>query len=77
MEVLFYRKDNAYANLFAKVFLKLEQEPTRDWHAVIFFESETLLPTVETPYEDLLRSKRVKRVYLQTLPEGPESGIGL
>ena len=76
-EVLFYKKESAYANLFAKVFLKLEQEPARDWQAVIFFESESLLPTVETPYEDLLESKRVKRVFLQTLPEGPKSGFGL
>jgi predicted transposase YdaD len=76
-EVLFYQKANAYANLFAKVFLKLEQEPARDWRAVIFFESESMLPAVETPYEDLLESKRVKRVFLQTVPEGPKSGFGL
>ncbi len=76
-EILFCKKENAYANLFAKVFLKLEQEPVRDWRAVVFFESESLLPTVETPYEDLLGSKRVKRVYLQTLAEGPNSGFGL
>jgi len=76
-EVLFYKKENAYANLFAKVFLKLEQQPTRDWRAVIFFESESLLPTVETPYADLLHGQRVKRVFLQTLPESPKSGLGI
>jgi predicted transposase YdaD len=63
-EISFYKKENAYANLFAKVFLKLEQEPARDWRAVLFFESETLLPAVELPYENLLVSKRVRRVYL-------------
>lgn len=77
VEVLFYKKENVYANLFAKVFLKLEQEPTRDWQAVVFFESESLLPVVETPYEDLLASKRVKRVFLRTLPEGSKSGFGI
>ncbi|MSU79008.1 MAG: DUF2887 domain-containing protein [Gemmataceae bacterium] len=59
MEVLFYKKESAYANIFAKVFLKLEQDSKRDWRATIFFASKNLLPTFETPYEDLLKSKRV------------------
>lgn len=77
VEVLFYKKENAYANLFAKVFLKLEQEPARDWRAVIFFESRTLLPSVELPYENLLGSTRFQRVCINELPETPRSSFGL
>ncbi len=77
VEVLFYKKENAYANLFAKVFLKLEQDPACDWRSVILFESASLRPKFETPYEDLLTGRRVKLIYLDTLAEGPKSGFGL
>jgi len=77
VEVLFYKKENVYANLFAKVFLKLEQDPERDWKAAIIFESASLLPRVEAPYQELFAGNRVKRIFLETLPEGPKSGLGL
>jgi predicted transposase/invertase (TIGR01784 family) len=77
VEVLFYSKENVYANLLVKVFLKLEQEPTRNWQAAIIFESASLIPKVEEPYRELLESNRVKRVVLETLPEQVNSGLGL
>ncbi len=77
VEVFFHRKENAYANLFAKIFLKLEQEPKRDWRAVIFFESAKLMPRFETPFEDLLEGKRIQRLCLATLPETAKTSIGL
>lgn len=77
VEVLFYKKESAYANIFAKVFLKLEQDPARDFRATIFFASEKLLPTFDKPYVCLLSDSRVKRIFLDTLPENSTSGFGL
>jgi predicted transposase/invertase (TIGR01784 family) len=55
----------------------LEQDPERDWKAAIIFESASLLPRIEAPYQELLAGNRVKRIFLETLPEGPKSGLGL
>ncbi len=77
VEVMFHKKENVYANLFAKVFLRLEQDPARDWRAVIFFESKNMLPSAEAPYDSLIQSERVKRIFLKTLPESSASGFGL
>src|ERR1700735_2901644 len=37
-EVFFYKKENVNANVFAKVFLKLEQAPTHPWRVAMLFE---------------------------------------
>jgi predicted transposase YdaD len=51
--------------LFAKVFLFLEaNRSARDWGAVAIFESRRVEPKYLDPYEDLLLSKRVTRIYL-------------
>src|SRR5438045_3254881 len=62
-EVQFQHRPAFYANLFAKVFSYLEEnDPKQDWCAVAIFPTRKEEPTGLEPYEDLLRSKRVKRV---------------
>jgi hypothetical protein len=55
-EILSYKKENAYANVFAKLFLKLEQAPTHPWRVAILFESRSLEPADLFAYTPLLSS---------------------
>jgi predicted transposase/invertase (TIGR01784 family) len=80
VEVQFQRKEDFYANLFAKVFLYLHQNPSvRDWSAVAIFASRRLEPGYTVPYEDLLNSQRVVRIYLDEYqtPSDPPFGLGI
>ena len=79
-EVQFQRVPTFYANLFAKVFCYLgENDPKQEWFAVAIFASRAEEPKHLGPYEDLLVSKRVKRIYLEELPasENPPAGLGV
>jgi predicted transposase YdaD len=76
-EIFFYKKENAYANVFAKVFLKLEQMPTHSWRVAMLFESRSLEPTDSSAYTPLLTSDWVHRIYLDEVQEHSQSGFGL
>jgi predicted transposase YdaD len=76
-EIFFYKKENAYANMFAKVFLKLEQMPTHPWRVAMLFESRALEPTDLSAYTPLLTSGWVHRIYLDEVQETSQSGVGL
>jgi predicted transposase/invertase (TIGR01784 family) len=80
VEVQFHRPAAFYANLFAKVFLFLQaNDAARDWAAVAIFESRRFEPKHLEPYEDLLRSKPVTRIYLDEyrMPDDPPLGLGI
>src|SRR6266404_5140254 len=78
VEVQFRRQPRFYANLFAKVFWYLEaNDPNQDWVAVAIFPSRAAEPKEQRPYEDLLASRRVRRVYLEELAVPAESTLGL
>lgn len=65
VEVQYQKKNQVYANLFAKVFSYLEaNNPEQEWMAVAVFGSRSIEPEGRTPYEDLLASRRVRRIYL-------------
>ena len=69
-----------YANLFAKVFCYLqENDPAQEWVAVAVFRSRSVEPEKRTPYEDLIQSHRVRRIYLDelALPADPPVGLGI
>src|SRR4029077_5915551 len=68
VEVQFQRVETFYANMFAKVFCYLEEnDPAQEWIAVAIFASRQMEPKAIEPYEALLQSERVKRVYLEDL----------
>jgi predicted transposase/invertase (TIGR01784 family) len=68
VEVLFRRTRGFYANLFAKVFSYLEaNDPDQEWMAVALFPNRAAEPKRREPYEDLLASPRVRRIYLKEL----------
>lgn len=67
-----------YANLFCKVFGFLElNDPAQDWRAVAIFLERSLEPDHLGPYEDLLNSARVRRVYLDELSPGNDPPLAL
>jgi predicted transposase/invertase (TIGR01784 family) len=78
VEVQFQRMPTFYANLFAKVFSYLEEnDPKQEWIAVAIFPTRKEEPTHLGPYEDLLRSKRVKRIYLEDVAKAKDPPVGL
>ena len=80
VEVQFQRIPTFYANLFAKVFCYLdENDPRQEWVAVAIFASRKEEQKHLAPYEDLLQSPRVKRIYLDQHPvsEDPPVGLGM
>jgi predicted transposase/invertase (TIGR01784 family) len=80
VEVQFRRSPAFYANLFAKVFCYLEEnDPAQQWVAVAVFPSRGMEPKELGPYEDLLQSKRVRRIYLDKhrMPANPPLGLGI
>jgi predicted transposase/invertase (TIGR01784 family) len=77
LEVQFHFSARFYANLFAKAFGYLNDNPKlRDWHAVALFESRGVEPDPE-PFEDLIASRRVTRIYLNEIPATESTPIGL
>ena len=78
VEVQFQRVPNFYANLFAKVFSYLdENDPQQEWDAVAIFPTRTEEPKHLRPYEDLLQSGRVKRIYLEDITSAADPPVGL
>jgi predicted transposase/invertase (TIGR01784 family) len=78
VEVQFQRVEKFYANLFAKVFCYLhENDSKQEWIAVAIFASRAEEPKHLGPYEDLLRSKRVKRIYLDDVATSKNPPVGL
>ena len=77
LEVQFYLSERFYAGLFAKAFNYLnETQPMPDWHAVAIFENRKWEPKAE-PFEDLVHSKRVTRIYLDEMPPAADAPIGI
>jgi predicted transposase/invertase (TIGR01784 family) len=80
VEVQFQPLPSFYANLFAKVFCYLEEnDPAQEWLAVAVFRGRGVEPKALGPYEALLHSPRVRRIYLDEhpMPADPPVGLGL
>ena len=56
-----------------------ENDPEQDWLAVALFESRKTEPTQFGPYEALLNSRHVVRIYLDEVvtPSDPPLGLGV
>ena len=80
VEVQFQTSARFYANLFGKVFWYLEEnDPAQDWLAVAVFPNRSAEPKHLRPYEELVHSQRVKRIYLNEHPisDDPPPGLGI
>jgi predicted transposase/invertase (TIGR01784 family) len=80
VEVQFRKSQSFYANLFAKVFCYLEDnDPAQDWVAVAVFPNRAMEPKNLAPYQELLGSGRVRRIYLDEhpIPANPPLSLGI
>ena len=78
VEVQFRRAPRFYANLFAKVFSYLEaNDPDQDWQAMAIFANRSVEPSLQLPYQDLLASPRVRRIYLDEMTTSGAAAPGL
>lgn len=78
IEVQFQRSPKIYANLFAKVFCYLEEnDPMQEWVAVAIFPTHHEDVKDPGPYADLLKSKRVRRIYLEDFAKVDDPPVGL
>ncbi len=78
VEVQYYKDANIYANLFAEVFIYLNQnDHTQDWQAVVLYSSRNLEPSQLNLYIELLNPSKVRRIYLDELVVDSGSSLGL
>jgi predicted transposase/invertase (TIGR01784 family) len=81
LEVQFQDDEAFYARWFAEIFLYLyRRRITGTWRAVAMFARKSVDTGETTPYQDLLDSPRIQRVYLrEDLPDidGASPGVGL
>jgi predicted transposase/invertase (TIGR01784 family) len=81
VEVQFQKDRELYERLFAELFLYLRQKRTRctDWRAIVIYPSRSIEQEERTPYQMLLDSSNVIRVYLNELGEieSLSPGLGL
>ncbi|MBW4676789.1 MAG: Rpn family recombination-promoting nuclease/putative transposase [Desmonostoc geniculatum HA4340-LM1] len=68
VEVQFQLDSTFYRRLFAEIFVYLRQnESVNYWRAVVIYPQRSLDPSDRLPYELLLNSSQVQRIYLDEL----------
>lgn len=79
LEVQFQKDSEFYARFFSEIFLYLRlYAPTKAWQGVVVFAKRSLEPTEVVPYQVLLDSSQVTRLYLDELGTAEQSlGIGI
>ncbi len=78
LEVQFQKDPEFYARFFSEIFLYLRlYAPTKAWRAVVVFAKRSLEPTEIEPYQVLLESSQVTRLYLNELGDAAEQSLGV
>ncbi|VXD24776.1 conserved hypothetical protein [Planktothrix serta PCC 8927] len=79
VEVQFQKDPNIYARLFSEVFVYLRiNNPAQIWRSVIIFKERNVEPDSLEPYQPLLDSNFVQRIYLDEWQVEPASiGLGI
>ncbi|QSJ17927.1 Rpn family recombination-promoting nuclease/putative transposase [Nostoc sp. UHCC 0702] len=78
VEVQFQKDAEFYARLFSEIFLYLRlNTPTKAWRAVVIFPRRSIEPTEIEPYQVLLDSQLVTRLYLNELGNEAEQSLGV
>ena len=74
----FQKNPRFYSSLFSKVFLYLDKNnPAQDWIAVAIFAKRSIEPDKLKPYEALLNSPNVIRIYLDELAKKKTTSLGI
>lgn len=72
VEIQGYRdpKDDLYPSFFSEIFLYLnDYRPVNDWRGILIFTKRRLDPGLPLHYQDFANSPRLRRIYLDQLPE--------
>ncbi len=78
LEVQFQKDKIFYQRVFAEIFLYLHQyQSVNEWRAVVIFPRRSLEPEQTRPYDFLLNTHLVQRVYLNELGETAGTSIGV
>lgn len=78
LEVQFQKDPEFYARFFSEIFLYLRlYAPTKAWRSVVVFAKRSLEPTAVEPYQVLLESSQVTRLYLNELGNVAEQSLGV
>ena len=73
-EVQFQPKEDFYSEFLAEIFLYLNQyRPTQDWQAIAIFAKHNSEPAPDKFCQELITLGRIRRVYLEDLPQGTNS----
>lgn len=71
-------QEDFYYQFFTEIFVYLGQKKSnKDWLAVIIYPRRSVESAVPRPYQWLIESSHVKRVYLDELGESSELSLGL
>ncbi|MFB8790315.1 MAG: Rpn family recombination-promoting nuclease/putative transposase [Potamolinea sp.] len=78
LEVQFQKDPEFYARFFSEIFLYLRlYSPSKAWRSVVVFAKRSLEPTEIEPYQVLLLSSQVTRLYLNELGDAAEQSLGV
>jgi predicted transposase/invertase (TIGR01784 family) len=78
LEVQFQKDPEFYARFFSEIFLYLRlYAPTKPWQGVVVFAKRSLEPIKVVPYQVLLVSPQVTRLYLDELGDAAAQSLGI
>ncbi|MGK7907438.1 MAG: Rpn family recombination-promoting nuclease/putative transposase [Synechococcus sp.] len=78
VEIQFQLDPYFYHRFFAEIFLFLRQNPEmKDWHAVVLFAKRGIEPGQTQPFQPLLESELVSRIFLEDLQENASNSLGI
>jgi len=72
LEVQYYQSDKVYANILSKIGRFLEHgDPDQNWVAVVIYPHRAMEQKNLKPYQCLVESNQLLRIYLDELPPAP------
>lgn len=78
VEVQFQLDETFYYRLFAEIFLYLYQyKAVNDWRAIVVYPRRSIESVQPLPYQFLLESDRIHRIYLDELGANSSLGVGI
>ncbi|MBK4728965.1 Rpn family recombination-promoting nuclease/putative transposase [Oxynema sp. CENA135] len=78
VEVQFQSDEELYYRIFAELFLYLHQyRPPHPWRVALIYPTRNVEPQDRSPFDCLLSSSRVTRIYLDEIQGEPTLGVGV
>ncbi|MFB8788254.1 MAG: Rpn family recombination-promoting nuclease/putative transposase [Potamolinea sp.] len=78
VEVQFQPDASLYYRIFAELFLFLRQyQPSHPWQIVVIYPNRSIEQETSLQFAELLAMNWVRRIYLDELPEVPETSLGV